>query len=133
VRSDSDRDRGVSAFGKAVLDDWGFPWTTKTVVVKKPVVGRTTTITAMGWDCPGGVQGPACSVATAVPGAARNISLVAGGVGISRLVPPFGDSPTVNMGSMQLVIMPEPRATLQLLAGVIGLLGIAVWRSRRVR
>jgi hypothetical protein len=29
--------------------------------------------------------------------------------------------------------LPEPEATLQLVAGVIGLLGIAAWRSRCVR
>jgi hypothetical protein len=123
---------GMTMWPGGDVYDWGFPFTTMTVVVKKPVAGMTTTITAKGWDCAGGMQGPACSVATG-NGAARNISLVAGGVGIARLGPPFGDSPTVNIGSMQLMIMPEPGAVVSLVAGAIGLLGIAAWRARRNR
>jgi hypothetical protein len=122
---------GQTMWPGGVVYDWGFAWTTMTVVVKKPVAAMTTTITGKGWDCAGGMQGPACSVATGM-GAARNISLVAGAVGIARLGPPFGDQPIADMASMQ-IILPEPGAALQLLAGAIGLLGIAAWRSRRVR
>jgi hypothetical protein len=117
--------------------DWGFPWTTMTVVVRNHNAANTraTTFTAKGWDCPGTMAGPGCGLAgtkglpkTGVVN--RNISLVSGSIGIARLPPPFGDSPISNMGNMQLMVMPEPGTTLQLLAGVIGLLGVAVWRSR---
>jgi hypothetical protein len=118
---------------------WGFPFTTMTVVVRVQNAAGTrgTTVTAKGWDCAGTMQGPACSV-TPTMGLPtgpvnRNISLVAGAIGIARLPPPFGDAPIADTGNMQLLVMPEPGATLQLLAGVIGLLGIAVWRSRRIR
>jgi hypothetical protein len=124
---------GMTMWPGGDVYDWGFPFTTMTVVVKKPVAGMTTTITAKGWDCVGGMEGPGCGRTTAVPGAARNISLVAGGIGIARLGPPFGDSPTVNIGSSQMIVLPEPGKALQLLAGAVGLLGIAVWRSRRNR
>ncbi len=120
--------------------DWGFPWTTMTVVVRAQNVAgtRKSTFTAKGWDCAGTMQGPACSIVPTkgLPKAGvvnRNISLVSGSIGIARLPPPFGDSPIANMGNMQLLVMPEPGATLQLLAGAAGLLGMAVWRSRRVR
>ena len=59
----------------------------------------------------------------------RNISLVAGSIG-AGVFPVIGPLPTVNIARM---FLPEPGATLQMLAGVIGLLGIAAWRSRRVR
>ena len=113
---------------------WGFPWTTMTVVQRASKGGQKTTFTAMGWDCAGTMQGPACSVAPTMglPKSKnlvqRNISLVAGSVSISRFS--TGDTPAVNLASMQ--ILPEPGTTLQLLAGVGALLGIAAWRSRRV-
>jgi hypothetical protein len=123
-----------------VAHTWGFPWTTRTVVVRTTGV-MTATVTGKGWDCPGGMQGPGCGVATGmgtmtlgmVPGAvARNISLVAGGVGFAALPPPFGNVPTQQFGSMQ-ILLPEPGPTSQLLAGVIAVLGIAAWRWRRTR
>jgi len=101
--------------------------------------GMATTVTGRGWDCAGGMQGPGCGVATGmgtmtlgmVPGAVtRNVSLVAGGVGFAELPPPFGAVPTQQFASMQ-ILMPEPGATLQLLTGVIALVGIAAWRWRR--
>jgi hypothetical protein len=119
--------------------DWGFPWTTMTVKIKAHNVANTrmTTFTAKGWDCAGNKEGPACSrvptrgaVATGVN---RNISLVSGSIGIARLPAPFGDAPIANMGNMQLLVMPEPGETLQMLAGVGALLAVAAWRSRRVR
>ena len=127
---------GTQGAGKVYT--WGFPFTTMTVVERATKGGAATTFTAKGWDCPGGMQGAGCGVTTGmgtatlgiVPGAVhRNISLVAGSVSFSRF--PTGDTPAVNVASMQ--ILPEPGATLQLLAGVAGLLGIAVWRSRRDR
>ena len=62
----------------------------------------------------------------------RNISLVAGALGVARVFGRFGRLADCELRACSAV-MPEPGATLQLLAGVIGLLGIAVWRSRRVR
>lgn len=119
--------------------DWGFPWTTMTVVIwaQNDAMSRSSTFTAKGWDCAGNMEGPACSRTPTMgvsPGPiARNISLVSGAIGIARLPPPFGDAPIANMGNMQLLVMPEPGAMRQLLAGVVGLLGIAAWCWRRVR
>jgi hypothetical protein len=118
--------------------DWGFPWTTMTVKIKahNGANTRKTTFTAKGWDCAGNKEGPACSKTPTmgvVGGVNRNISLVSGSIGIARLPPPFGDAPIANMGNMQMLVLPEPGETLQMLAGVVGLLAVAAWRSRRVR
>jgi hypothetical protein len=57
---------------------------------------------------------------------ARNISLVAGALaGIDLL-----SSETPNMAQM---FLPEPGGSAQRIAGVVALLGIAVWRARKVR
>jgi hypothetical protein len=101
-----------------VNKNFGFAFTTGTVL------GRNTgkdiqnnpaivTLTGMGSD-----------VITAM--GARNISLVAGGVsGVDLL-----SSETPNMVQM---FLPEPGAPVQRIAGVVALLGIAVWRARKVR
>lgn len=128
---------GMFAAGK--IYSWGFPWTTMTVVVRafNANMTRGTTVTGMGWDCAGNMEGPACSKTPAKgvpPGTVnRNISLVSGAIGFARLPLPFGDAPIADTGNMQLLVLPEPGETLQLLAGAIGLLGIAAWRGRRVR
>ena len=81
---------------------------------------RTTTLTGKGYDkrgTPDGVMGN------------RNISLVAGGIAIARLVG-AADQPTPEIMSM---LLPEPGANLQMVAGVSALLVIAAWRPRRAR
>ena len=97
---------------------FGFPFTTGTVLARNtgkdvqnnPVVA---TLTGMGGDA-----------VTAM--GARNISLVAGGVaGLDTLATEY---PSLNQ-----VFLPEPGAPAQWIAGVLALLGIAIWRSRRVR
>lgn len=94
---------------------WGFPFTTRTVLVRN-TGARTTTFSAMGSD-----------VVTSM--GQRNISLVAGSVGLGRLTG-IGDTPSNGFSRLWL---PEPGASTQLIAGVIALLGIASWRSRRNR
>jgi len=55
---------------------------------------------------------------------ARNISLVAGAV--------FGNDTFATEGpTLNQVFMPEPSGPASLVAGVVALLGIAVWRARR--
>ena len=96
--------------------NFGFPFTTGTVVArntgtdvqKNPLVA---TLTGMGGD-----------VATGM--GARNISLVAGAV--------FGNDTFATEGpTLNQVFMPEPSGPASLVAGVVALLGIAVWRARR--
>ena len=112
---------GMFAAGK--IYDWGFPWTTMTVVVQafNANMTRGTTVTAMGWDCAGNMEGPACSKVPAKgvpPGTVnRNISLVSGAIGFARLPLPFGDAPIANMGNMQLLVMPEPRCDVAAAGG----------------
>jgi len=101
--------------------NFGFPFTTMTVLARNtgtqggaPAI---TTLTAKGSD-----------MLTSMGG--RNIQLVAGSLAATTL-PPAGTQ-TPNIAMMQLTL-PEPGPTVQMLAGVIGLLGIAAWRSRKVR
>ena len=121
----------VAMGAQAVAHDWGFPLTTRTVLVRNTgVLGgnpHITTFTAKGYDCVN-AKGKACSVPTGMGN--RNISLVAGAVGVGVLPAPTGNIPTIDLVTAWL---PEPGATLQLLAGVIGMLGIAAWRLRRNR
>jgi hypothetical protein len=102
----------------ATNKNFGFPFTTGTVLARatgrdiqnNPAIG---TLTGMGGDA-----------VTAM--GARNISLVAGGVaGLDTLATEY---PSLNQ-----VFLPEPGAPAQWIAGVLALLGIAIWRSRRVR
>jgi hypothetical protein len=99
--------------------NWGFPWTTGDIIVRgtggNGMGGAVNaTVTAMGFDTVTGMG-------------QRNIQLVAGGVAQSSLQGPNG---TPNYTVMRL---PEPGKATQLLAGALGLLGIAIWRSRKAR
>jgi hypothetical protein len=99
--------------------NWGFPWTTGQIIVRgtggNGMGGAVNaTVTAMGFDTVTGMG-------------QRNIQLVAGGVAQSSLQGPNG---TPNYTVMRL---PEPGQALQMLAGVAGLLGIALWRGRKAR
>jgi hypothetical protein len=98
--------------------NFGFPLTTGKVLVRNYFT-RTTTLTAQGYDKRG----------TPTAMGKRNLSLVAGGLAIARLVG-AADQMTPEIMTM---LLPEPGATLQILAGVGSLLGIAVWRARRSR
>ena len=117
--------------GTGVAHGWGFPLTTRTVLIRNTgTLGgqpHNSTFTQKGYDCVS-AKGAGCAVATGM--GYRNISLVAGAIGVGVLPPPTGNVPTIALVSAWL---PEPGATLQLLSGAIALLGIAVWRSRRVR
>ncbi len=108
----------TAMFPAQVNFNYGFPFTTRTVLARNTGtnVGNpaVTTISAKGFD-----------VATGMGG--RNISLVAGGVAATSI-----GTQTPNMAQM-LLTLPEPGRALQLLAGVVGLLGVAVWRSRTGR
>ena len=99
---------------------WGFPLTTRTVLVRNTGTlqgnPHNSTFTAKGYD-----------KLTAM--GQRNISLVAGAIGVGLFPSPVGQVPRIDLVT---AFMPEAGATLQLVAGVIGLLGIAAWRSRRV-
>jgi hypothetical protein len=114
-----------------IAHNWGFPLTTGTVLVRNTGTlqgnPHNTTFTAMGYDCVN-AKGTNCSVPTGMN--QRNLSLVAGALGVGVLPAPVGNVPTIALVNTYL---PEPGATLQVLAGVAGLLGIAAWRSRRVR
>jgi hypothetical protein len=97
----------------------GFPWTTMTVLARNTGTAqgnkRATTLTAKGGD-------------TVTAMGKRNISLVAGGM--ARAVVSGVDTPTSEITQLYL---PEPGRTLQMLAGVAGLLAIAAWRGRKAR
>jgi hypothetical protein len=103
---------GVTA---TINKNFGFPLTTGTVLARNtgkdiqnnPVVR---TLTGMGGDTVTGMG-------------ARNISLVAGSVNAI-------DSLAAEGPGLVQVFLPEPGAPAQLIAGVVVLLGIAVWRSR---
>jgi len=99
--------------------NWGFPWTTGQIIVRgtggNGMGGAVNaTVTAKGFDTVTGMGN-------------RNIQLVAGGVAQSNTQGPNG---TPNYTIMRL---PEPGQSLQMLAGVAGLLVIAVWRGRKAR
>jgi hypothetical protein len=99
--------------------NWGFPFTTGNIIVRgtggNGMGGAVNqTVTAMGFD-------------TTTAMGQRNIQLVAGGVAQSNIQGPNG---TPNY---TIVRLPEPGAAMQLLAGVAGLLAVAVWRARKAR
>jgi len=83
-------------------------------VLVRDYLTRTTTLTAMGGDA-----------ITAM--GARNLSLVAGGVAVANL---GGGASQQNTPEIFSMMLPEPAAALQWMAGVTALLGIARWRSR---
>ena len=104
------------AFPAAVNYNYGFPFTTMTVLARNTgtALGNpaVTTISAKGFDTVTGMGN-------------RNISLEAGAVAATSL-----GTNTPNMSQM-LLTLPEPGRTAQVLAGVLGLLAVAAWRSRR--
>src|SRR5688572_21415648 len=106
-----------SNFPAAYNYNFGFPWTTMSVLARNTgtVAGnpRITTLTAKGGD-------------TLTAMGKRNISLVTGGVARAVIGPAIAH--TAEIGQMYL---PEPSRAVQLVAGAIGLLGVAAWRSRR--
>jgi hypothetical protein len=107
----------AGSFPSGTNFNFGFPLTTGRVIARNYGT-RTTTLTAQGSDA-----------RTAM--GAGNLSLVAGGIAIARLVG-AADQPTPEIMTMRIAL-PEPGTTLQLVAGVAALLGVAFWRSRRVR
>ena len=108
---------GASAFLAAYNYNFGFPWTTKSVLARNTgtVAGNphVTTLTAKGGD-------------TVTAMGKRNISLVAGGMARAVIGPIISN--TSEVGQMYL---PEPSRAAQLVAGAFALLGVAVWRTRR--
>jgi hypothetical protein len=106
-------------FPAAYNYNFGFPWTTKTVLARNTgtVAGNPhiTTLTAKGGD-------------TVTAMGKRNISLVTGGVARAVIGPVISN--TSEIGQMWL---PEPTRTGQLAAGALGLLAIAAMRSRGQR
>lgn len=97
----------------------GFPWTTGTVFVRKTgtrnMVPDYQTLSAMGADnrTPMGMSG--------------NINLVGGSITRTLLA----GSPSLTPNLSQLNFIPEPGTALQALSGVLALLGLHLWRSRR--
>jgi hypothetical protein len=116
----------VAPFPAATNFNYGFPWTTMRVVARNTgtALGNPmiTTLTANKQGTM--AASPARDVLTGMGG--RNIQLVAGGIGITNLLT-LG-SRTAEIGTM---LLPEPDMTLQMLAGVLGLFGIAGWRARK--
>ncbi|MEM7410448.1 MAG: hypothetical protein AAF430_09475 [Myxococcota bacterium] len=98
--------------------NFGFPWTTGTVVVRNTGTAQgnpnVVTHTAVGSDSVTGMG-------------ARNIQLVAGHLSKATFA---GNNATANFSAIRL---PEPTQTPGLLAGALILAGIAVWRSRANR
>jgi hypothetical protein len=106
-----------SNFPAAYNYNFGFPWTTKTVLARNTGTAagapRITTITARGGD-------------SVTPMGRRNLSLVAGGV--ARLV----IGPTLNhVPGIAQLYLPEPGRSSALGAGALALLGIAALRVRQ--
>ena len=108
---------GKSAFLAAYNYNFGFPWTTKSVLARNTgtVAGNphVTTLTAKGGD-------------TVTAMGKRNISLVTGGLARAVIGPIISN--TSELGQMYL---PEPSRAAQLVAGAFALLGVAAWRARR--
>jgi hypothetical protein len=104
-------------FPAAYNYNFGFPWTTKTVLARNTgtVVGNPNiiTLTAKGGD-------------TVTAMGKRNLSLVTGGVARAVIGPITNNTPEI--GQMYL---PEPSRAAQLVAGAFVLLGVAAWRARR--
>lgn len=120
----------IAPFPAATNFNYGFPWTTMRVVARNtgtalgnPMITTLTANAGMN-TTPTNAPGPARDVLTGMGG--RNIQLVAGGIGITNLLT-LG-SRTAEIGTM---LLPEPDTTLQMLAGVLALFGIAGWRARK--
>jgi hypothetical protein len=108
-----------SAFPAAYNYNFGFPWTTMTVLARNTGTQagnpRITTLTAKGGD-------------TVTAMGKRNISLVAGGLARAIIGPVNSNTPDIAQ-----MYLPEPSRAAQLVAGAFALLGIGIWRARRVR
>lgn len=99
-----------------VNSNYGFPFTTGTVLVR--ATGNT----------PGPAKSPATSTNTAMGvdktvngGNGRILTLVAGQMART----------TENSNTPGILYMPEPNNSIQLLAGALALVGVAIWRARR--
>src|SRR4029079_6510866 len=105
------------SFPKVYDYNFGFPWTTRTVLARNTgtLAGnpRITTLTAKGGD-------------TVTAKGKRNISLVAGGVARSNLMPASSNIPEIAQ-----MYLPEPGGAASLVAGAGALLIVAVLRARR--
>ena len=111
---------GIGLLPPAASSLIAFAWTTGTVVAQETgtIAGNpgTNTLSVRGKD-------------TTTVGGNRNISLVAGGVA-RRVAPPGPLGWTVNMGSLDMTLVPEPASSAALIAGM-GLLAFVARRSRR--
>jgi hypothetical protein len=102
-----------------INSNYGFPWTTGTVFAR--ATGST----------PGPAKSPATSTNTAMgsdrtqplANNGRIITLVAGGIART----------TEGSNTAEIGFLPEPGNSLQLLAGVFALAGVAAWRARAQR
>jgi hypothetical protein len=103
-------------FPAAYNYNFGFPWTTKTVLARNTgtVAGNPNiiTLTAKGGD-------------TVTAMGKRNLSLVTGGVARAVIGPITNNTPEIAQ-----MYLPEPSRAAQLVAGAFVLLGVAVWRAR---
>jgi hypothetical protein len=106
-----------SNFPAAYNYNWGFPFTTMTVLARNTGTQagnpKITTLTAKGGD-------------TVTAMGKRNISLVAGGVARSVIGPAIA-----HVAELNQMYLPEPSRAAQLVAGAFALLGIAASRARR--
>jgi hypothetical protein len=107
-------------FPKVYQYNYGFPWTTMTVIVRNTGTQggnpRNSTLTARGGD-------------TVTAMGKRNISLVAGGLARTNLF--AAPNTTTNISEIGQMYLPEPRGAASLFAGALGLLAIAASRRRR--
>jgi hypothetical protein len=106
-----------SNFPAAYNYNWGFPFTTRTVLARNTGTAagnpKITTLTAKGGD-------------TLTAMGKRNLSLVAGGVARSVIGPAIA-----HVAELNQMYLPEPSRAAQLVAGAFALLGIAAARVRR--
>jgi hypothetical protein len=104
-------------FPAAYNYNFGFPWTTKTVLARNTgtLAGnpRVTTLTAMGGD-------------TVTAMGKRNINLIAGGLARAVIGPAIGHVPEIAQ-----MYLPEPSRAAQLAAGALAMLAIAAWRGSK--
>ena len=120
----------VAMGASGVAHNWGFPLTTRTVLVRNTgVLGgnpHNTTFTAKGYDCVAPREGLLRRDGDGQPQHLARGRCYRGREFFLAHGQRADDRPC-------RMFLPEPGATLQFLAGVIGLLGIAAWRSRRIR
>jgi hypothetical protein len=110
-----------SNFPAAYNYNWGFPFTTMTVLARNTGTQagnpKITTLTAKGGD-------------TVTAMGRRNLSLVAGGVARAVIGPAIA-----NVTELAQMYLPEPGRSVQLFVGVLALLGVGAARAapRRTR